>query len=397
MKTKVLKKMIITAVAAMLMLLTATAVMAEGDNLALGKKVECTGEQSSEGNYAKNIVDGNYDTRWSVQYYPKSVTVDLGQEYYLGYSLLYPHEGTGRSYKYEISVSNDGRNFTVVSDRSDNTDKRKVFLDDLGGEYARYVRLTVTDGTAGDKWISIAEFEIYPVEAEANWALGGKVIDFSKQQVDNENSNYAQNAIDGDLDTRWAAQYYPNYIVVDLGRTHTITRTELVPNLGRAYQYKIEVSEDSVNYALVVDKTNNNTSGEVFVDEITPINARFVKLTVTGHADSQWVNIPELRIFGTYYKEAAPVSNVKITKSGNTITATATSTSALGGTVDLIAVVFDGDKMVEMAVRTIDLGEYGEGISGSLTLSGSLSGKTVEAFIWNNDAEMLSCSDTFVF
>ncbi len=72
-----------------------------------------------------------------------------------------------------------------------------------------------------------------------------------------------------------------------------------------------------------------------------------------------------------------------------------TSSALYGGSVTLVAVVFDGDKMVEMQTKEVSLNKYGESVEGSLVLSSDTSGKLVEAFVWDNDASMRSCSDTF--
>ena len=63
----------------------------------------------------------------------------------------------------------------------------------------------------------------------------------------------------------------------------------------------------------------------------------------------------------------------------------------------MIAVVFDGDKMVELKEKRIEYSRVGDTISGSVTFDSDMSGKTAEAFIWDTDETMLSCCETEIF
>ena len=63
----------------------------------------------------------------------------------------------------------------------------------------------------------------------------------------------------------------------------------------------------------------------------------------------------------------------------------------------MIVAVYDGDRMVDVKQKKIEFSGVGNSISDSLTLTGGLTGKTVEAFVWDNDETMLSCSETFSF
>lgn len=126
-----------------------------------------------------------------------------------------------------------------------------------------------------------------------------KPVTFSIQQTGNE----ASDAVDGDLNTRWSARYYPQWIQVDLGATTRIKKTELAPTSNRAYKYKIEVKTSSTGaYTTVVDKTSNTTGGALQTDTFDPVNARYVKVTITGCSGSEcsslnWASINEFRVF----------------------------------------------------------------------------------------------------
>ena len=133
-----------------------------------------------------------------------------------------------------------------------------------------------------------------PIPGETNLALN-KAVTCSGQSSSTE----ASKAVDGDSTTRWSAYPHPQWINVDLGAVYNINKTELLPYQNRAYQYKIEVSTDGAQYALLLDKTGNTSGGVVITDSFETVNARFVKLTVTGCSGytGGWASISEFRVF----------------------------------------------------------------------------------------------------
>ncbi len=130
--------------------------------------------------------------------------------------------------------------------------------------------------------------------ADTNLALN-KPVTSSGEQVGNE----ASHAVDGDTTNWWSSQVFPQWISVDLGSTYSITKTEVVPYMDRAYQFKVEVSTDGTNYTQVVNRTGNTTGGALIADVFTPVNARYVRLTVTGcyNDTTIWASINEFGVF----------------------------------------------------------------------------------------------------
>jgi len=117
-------------------------------------------------------------------------------------------------------------------------------------------------------------------------------------------------ACDGDLQTRWSVRKFPQWIEIDLGAEHRIDRAQLVCHADRAYQYKIEARTKDGEYALVVDRTENKTPGkadEPIVDSFDPVEARFVRLTITGAHEygGEWCSIREFRLFAGKSKNLA--------------------------------------------------------------------------------------------
>jgi len=115
-----------------------------------------------------------------------------------------------------------------------------------------------------------------------------------------QSTNPGINAVDGDTTTRWSAQYFPAWIVIDLGAVYAVDRTELWPYQNRAYQYKTEFSTNGTTYTKVTDRTTNTVGTTVFTDYTMNATARYVRFTITGVAGNitTWSAITELRVFG---------------------------------------------------------------------------------------------------
>ena len=127
-----------------------------------------------------------------------------------------------------------------------------------------------------------------------NLALNKSVKASSEQQ-----GNGASNLVDGNLNTRWSAQNYPQSVEVDLGQVYSINKTEIASYLKRAYQYTIEISVDGINYKQIVDKKSNTVGEPLTKDEFSAIDARYVKLTITGAHEytGGWASLTEIRVF----------------------------------------------------------------------------------------------------
>ncbi len=68
---------------------------------------------------------------------------------------------------------------------------------------------------------------------------------------------------------------------------------------AKAYQYKIEVSDDDVNYTLAMDLTATSTKGPVYEWHAFPANVagRYFRWTCTGGFDyDHWPTFYEFRL-----------------------------------------------------------------------------------------------------
>ncbi|MGB8450922.1 MAG: chitosanase [Anaerocolumna sp.] len=168
---------------------------------------------------------------------------------------------------------------------------QKLLNTDNNVNLARPIKVTCY----GDTFTISGDTVTPPPTSDTSLAFN-KPVTFSGQQEGNE----ATHAVDGDTSNRWSSQVFPQWINVDLGAVYNINKTEVVPYMDRAYQFKVEVSADGTNYTQVVDRTANTTGGPSIANTFTGINARYVKLTVTGcdGDTTDWTSISEFRVFG---------------------------------------------------------------------------------------------------
>jgi hypothetical protein len=127
-------------------------------NVSQFRPATATSEQA--GNLAVNANDVDpVFTRWCANSpdYPASWQVDLGSAQSVRRAVIAWFDDDGRSYKYKVEGSTDGVNFTTLADRTNNTTPYTT-SDDFTGT-ARYVRITVTGGSAG--YPSFYDAQIY--------------------------------------------------------------------------------------------------------------------------------------------------------------------------------------------------------------------------------------------
>ena len=92
------------------------------------------------------------------------------------------------------------------------------------------------------------------------------------------------NAVDDNNGTMWkaASSDVPQSLTVDLEKVQSVKRvTTQFEYPSYYYQYKLEVSTDSIHWTLFSDKTNNRRCGSPMIDDNNLVS-RYVRLTITG-------------------------------------------------------------------------------------------------------------------
>jgi hypothetical protein len=156
--------------------------------LSSGKPATASSEESSRGNTADKANDGGPTSRWAAgngsanQWWK----VDL-QDIYVLTELEIDWYRSDAYYQYRIEVSADDRNWTVVVDETDNTERQATVRHEVSVQ-ARFVRITITAMEAG--WASMYEFRVY--------GSGGSGGEWKSPDV---NANYDFGTADSPLET----------------------------------------------------------------------------------------------------------------------------------------------------------------------------------------------------
>ena len=119
-------------------------------------------------------------------------------------------------------------------------------------------------------------------------------------------------ALDGDPDSRWAAQPMPENLIFDLGTNRTVSRTKLSFynwNAGRVYSYSVSISSDHNYWVTIVPQSTSASNEEWTVDDFSAVNARYVRVDFINNNQSEWAGLWEGEIWGTNATEINPSKN----------------------------------------------------------------------------------------
>ncbi|MGW2016910.1 discoidin domain-containing protein [Streptomyces sp. NPDC001927] len=108
----------------------------------------------------------------------------------------------------------------------------------------------------------------------------------------------AQLAVDGDTGTRWASLegVDPQWIRIDLGTSHTISRVKLNWEAAHAKTYKLQTSNDGTNWTDIY----STSSGDGVVDDLTVTGAgRYVRMHGTARGTSYGYSLWEFEVYGS--------------------------------------------------------------------------------------------------
>ncbi|BCX47537.1 coagulation factor 5/8type domain-containing protein [Haloferula helveola] len=199
------------------------------------------------------------------------------------------------AFQYQIEVSNNDSDWTVVADRTSNGVSGTT-VDPLTGVSGRFVRVTVTGVNFGGYFAAFYECRVFNENTPLKNLSQFRPTSASTEQV----GNLAVNANDVDpVFTRWCADSsgYPAWWQVDLGSVRQVNRAVIAwfDDGARSYQYRIEGSTDGTNFTTLADRTGN-TDPYTTADEFSG-SARYVRIMVTG-GSADWPSIYDAQIFG---------------------------------------------------------------------------------------------------
>jgi len=261
-----------------------------GNNIAQGKPTTASSSENATLG-AGNATDGNTGTRWSSAFSdPQWIQVDLGQSYNINHVTLNWEAAYGRAY--QIQTSADGTTWNTVF----STTTGDGGIDDLAlTGTGRYIRMNGTQ-RATPYGYSLWEFSV-----QGTPGTGGATLlsqGHPTTSSSSENASFGPgNATDGNTGTRWSSAFSdPQWIQVDLGATHSISRVVLnwEAAYGRAFQ--IQTSDNGTTWNNIFSTTTGTGGNQ---DLAVSGTGRFVGMNGTARATQFGYSLWEFQVYGT--------------------------------------------------------------------------------------------------
>ena len=262
-----------------------------GTNIAQGKTTTASSLENATFP-ASNATDGNLGTRWSSAFSdPQWIQIDLGQSYNISHVTLTWEAAYARSY--QIQTSPNGTTWTNIF----STTTGDGGTDDLAVTgTGRYIRMNGT-ARATPYGYSLFEFAV-----QGTPGGGGTATLLSQGHPATasslENATFpASNAVDGNTGTRWSSAFSdPQWVQVDLGATHSISRVVLNWEAAYATAFQIQTSNDGATWTTIFS-TTTGTGG--VQDLAVSGSGRYVRMLGTQRATPYGYSLWEFQVFGS--------------------------------------------------------------------------------------------------
>jgi beta-glucanase (GH16 family) len=264
-----------------------------GPNIAEGKPTTASSTESAQFP-ASNATDGDLTTRWSSAFSdPQWLQVDLGQNYDLTHATL-TWEAAAAS-AYQLQTSTDGSSWsTAYTNTNSPQDIQSVPL----SATARYVRVYAT-GRASQWGDSLYELALYGSPTSGGGG-NGSLLSQGKPATSSssENASFtAANAVDGNTGTRWSSAFSdPQWLQVDLGATHTVSRVDLNWETAYATAFQIQTSNDGAIWTPIYSTTTG--TGGIQSLPVTG-SGRYVRMYGTARATQWGYSLWEFQVYGS--------------------------------------------------------------------------------------------------
>jgi len=260
-----------------------------GSNIALNKPATASSLENSTFP-ASNAVDGNTGTRWSSAFSdPQWIRVDLGQTYSITHVTLTWEAAYGKSY--QIQTSPDGNTWTTIF----STTTGDGGTDDLAvSGTGRYIRMNGT--VRGTPYgYSLWEFAV-----QGTPSGGGTLLSQGHPAAASslENATFpASNAVDGNTGTRWSSAFSdPQWLQVDLGATHIVTRVVLNWEAAYGKSFQIQTSPDGNTWTTIF----STTTGAGGVQDLSVSGSgRYVRMNGTVRGTPYGYSLWEFQVYGS--------------------------------------------------------------------------------------------------
>ncbi len=263
-----------------------------GTNIAQGKPTTASSTENATLG-AANATDGNAGTRWSSAFSdPQWIQVDLGQSYAVTHATLTWEAAYASAY--QIQISSNAVNWTTVF----STTTGDGGTDDLAlSGTGRYVRMNGTH-RATVYGYSLWEFAVNGTPSGGGGGGGLLSQGHPATASSTENATFpAGNAVDGNTGTRWSSAFSdPQWIRVDLGASHQISRIVLNWEAAYARAFQLQTSADGNSWTTIF----STTTGTGGVQDLT-LNGtgRYVRMNGTQRATPYGYSLWEFQVYGS--------------------------------------------------------------------------------------------------
>ena len=237
----------------------------------------------------ENAIDENSVSRWSSKWTDSEwISIDLGSEKNVtGVELLW-EPAFGKEFK--IQASTDGKAWTDAFVQTDGKGGSER-INFEKPQTARYLKMLGIK-RATTYGYSLYEFRCFakePVDAEV--AL---VVASSTQ--DDSDALKAENAIDGDMKTRWSSKWNDDeWICLDLGSEKDIAGVVLLWEGAFGKEYKIQVSKDISSWTDAFVQDNGKGARED-INFSKPMKARYVRMFGIKRATTYGYSLYEFKV-----------------------------------------------------------------------------------------------------
>lgn len=121
-------------------------------------------------------------------------------------------------------------------------------------------------------------------------------------------TNPASEAVDNDATTRWSNQGLGSWIRLDLGSQKTVCSVNISWYNGNLRQntFEIAVSNDGNTFTKIFSSKSSGTTTAAEKYDVTDSQGRYVKITVTGNTQSDWVSITQIDVIGGASSSGTP-------------------------------------------------------------------------------------------
>lgn len=293
-------------------------------NIALNANVTANCNQKN----AYKIVDGKTDNYWesvengsNVAINETELVIDLDGVYKIDVMNVVPYYGNDRYYAYDVFVSEDGENWTLIAEERPDSAATSAgytytFEEPLTASYVKIEGVSVYHPTRPDiNNFHLKEVFVYGTEI-GNIALDKPVKSSGSDQSVSSSAGANETKVnDGNRKTYWDGGKYANrpWVTVELGDVYELDRVNVINYVSssRYYQYEVYTSVNGEEYELLAVKDDEGVSVNTgYVHDAAGVKAAFIKVVGTYNSSNSAFHIAEIRAYG----EAAAVDKAALTE-----------------------------------------------------------------------------------